>query len=142
MVTSYHVVGLSYNTVPTLAMVVLTCCGLAAVLGPGASARRWVVPVGLTAPLGAVSLQSLLPAVGLSLLVLVVLLWRGGRRDAVLWLVGTAAVVTLPVAVYFLGVIGWSAISDTLTTPCSTNDLAPARSSGWGSPRSPGSRSW
>lgn len=114
MVTSYHVVGLSYNTVPTLAMVVLTCCGLAAVLGPGASARRWVVPVGLTAPLGAVSLQSLLPAVGLSLLVLVVLLWRGGRRDAVLWLVGTAAVVTLPVAVYFLGVIGWSAISDTL----------------------------
>ncbi|WP_286961472.1 hypothetical protein, partial [Arsenicicoccus sp. UBA2120] len=100
MVTSYHVVGLSYNTVPTLAMVVLTCCGLAAVLGPGASARRWVVPVGLTAPLGAVSLQSLLPAVGLSLLVLVVLLWRGGGRGAVLWLVGAAPGGTPPPPAY------------------------------------------
>lgn len=114
IVTSYHVVGLSYNTVPTLAMVILTCCGTAAVLGPRHQARGWVVPIGLTAPLAAVSLQSLLPAVGLSLLVLVVLLWREGRRAAVAWLVGSAALVTVPVAVYFLGGIGWSTISETL----------------------------
>ncbi|MCH8613826.1 hypothetical protein [Arsenicicoccus dermatophilus] len=115
IVTSYHVVGLSYNTVPTLAMVVLSCCGMAAVLGPPDQARRWVLPVGLLAPLGAVSLQSLLPAVGLSLVVLAVLLWRAGRRAAVWWLLGAALLVTVPVAGYFLGVVGWPRIQETIT---------------------------
>lgn len=114
VVTSYHVFGISYNTVPTLAMVLTTCCGVAALHGPREQARWWVIAPGLAIPFGAVSLQSLVPAIGLTALLLLGLLWFAGRRDAAAWFLGALAVTGLPLLGYFLAVIGWSTIKATV----------------------------
>lgn len=78
VITSYHVWGISYNTVPTLAMVLATCCGYAAVRGPRERAARWLVPVAVALPCGAISLQSLAPSMVVTAMVLLVLTWRRG----------------------------------------------------------------
>lgn len=111
VITSYHVWGISYNTVPTLAMVLATCCGYAAVRGPRERAARWLVPVGVALPCGAISLQSLAPSMVVTAMVLLVLTWR---RGVWLPLLVSLAVTSAVILSYFLGVIGWSAIKATI----------------------------
>lgn len=115
VVTSYHVVGISYNTVPTLAMVVTMCQGYAALRGPVHQMARRLVPVGILLPLGAVSLQSLGPALVVTALLLLWLAWRRAGLRGLLPPLVAMAVTTVVVLGYAVAVLGLHSITDSLT---------------------------
>lgn len=114
VVTSYHVVGISYNTVPTLTMLVTCAQTYAAMRGPREHMARRLVPVGLLLPLAAVSLQSLGPSVVLTALLVLWLAWRRGGVRGLLPPLLAMAGVTVVVLGYTAAVLGISHVTDTL----------------------------
>ena len=106
--TSYNLMLVNYTTVPSMAMVVATAAGHAAIVRKSV----WWAPVsGAAATIAAFSHPAALPSAALFIVICLLLIRTG--RVRLLLLMG-ATVVSLVVAVWLLGFVGWSNISDTL----------------------------
>ena len=106
--TSYNLMLANYTTVPSMAMVVATAAGHAAIVRKSV----WWAPVsGAAATIAAFSHPAALPSAALFIVICLLLIRTGRIR---LLLLAGAAVVSLVVAVWLLGAVGWTNISDTL----------------------------